>query len=329
MNGYAKNFYDEDGDYEPGNKNWEFWDDSKYNKIAYNDASVNSTCSKYTYTRDLTLNVVIQPPSESKDKTYKKLLFDQYYVKDAEGERPSPIDGPIEDLVKASMNTPNGLKNQTWKIKVCFDNDGQYTAFLSSNDTRASTYTRKDDFSIELKEDKSNHWLQVSKSADVYVPGKSPPAGFNAARKSRVPSMLSVICDGGGTNCTVKFQLKFMRDFDGNMMMAYINKGDFSDRTVFGIGSSADEIYEKIAKSFEKPNKRGTHKVNRNEIVVYGGFELNPAKTGSAPANYISPITLNATGKLGAGGYVPNVSAQILFPGESSELYLNVKSTNG
>ena len=81
--------------------------------------------------------------------------------------------------------------------------------------------------------------------------------------------------------------------------------------------------------------KDGSHKVNRNEIVIYGGFPFNPKDINHpkdpntipstlTAAQYMTAAQLKSNGYAPTENFAPTVTANILFPGEDSELYFNV-----
>lgn len=334
LNGHAKEFYkvqptlmgDKEIVYKPGTDNYTFWKDSAYQKKYLKDAEVNSICQKgYKYNRDFVLKIALGIPAEpsftvtpadqgsepiSLHRTYRQFLTDQFLV-DAKMEYIA------EGLVEASLNVPSHMKYQIWNLKVCFDEIKGYTAFLSSTET-SSIYT----YDINTKRvarssSRSGGWLQITKQTqkDVTVDGALLPKKFNLNRIKYPHSLFSIYCkDGDPNDCAVLFQLAFKRDLDATSMIAYMDQEKINTIRFLSV--------EKLLGKFSKKDD-GTHKTNRNEIFVFGGFKFDP-NNPTAPTPFMTSAQLQSEEYAPTEKFKTSAIANIIFPGEDSELYFNI-----
>lgn len=318
LNGHSKQFYREEGKnvaYDPGDKNFKFWDLAPFQKASFTDEEVNAKCAEYKYSRTLEFTAHVNPPSEvtkekyftfsnGASKSYADVLFDQFST-DGNGN-----DNVVKALVQASLYTPPGIDKQNWKIKIGFGDDGKFTAFLTSDELRATSYHLKEDgHTVVLDGSAKRHWREISLKDQFAGP---IPEGFNSNRKKYNLSSFSIDCSKGPNNCVALFQLDFKRLITADILLAYLNRKKLDESYVYFLAPK--KVLSGIRESFTKhPNK--------NEVVVYGGFNFNPAEVGEVQAKFESQIDLTAQGYFFANS---DVKAHIIFPGENSELYLRI-----
>jgi hypothetical protein len=318
-NGYEEKFYqkDEDGEwvYQPNGGNSKIWDDSKFQKVGFTDEQVNEKCSGYEYIRNLVFKADLLTPAEFNKtdyiktanftKTYEEVLYDQL--------RPEiGWDDITTEMVKAATHTPEGSRNQTWELKVCFDSNKSFLAFWSAQETRSTNFYWSGSTAV-FTGDNPNHWY-VHSMEDHFVANKKP-RGFNSYRGQYPLSNLVIAQNPTTKEWTVMMQLGFKRNIPARLLMAYINRDHVSGFAI----KSRDYVLNEIEKGFAKSP-------GRTETFVYGGFTFDPAQKGEQYAELQTPNQISANGLISpTDSLIPWSIGHIMFPGESNVLNLPVK----
>jgi hypothetical protein len=339
MLGHSKEFYILDDDefiYSTNDYNSRDFQAQNFNEFGKNEAEVNAICNQFTYQRTMTVPVTFKAPREhtsspyftlvqknssgkeiKETRTYAETVVDQFkYL----GSGPEGFKDPfgakgkiLANAVAGIMNTPPALRDQEFKIKICFDDakkngSKNYKAFWTSSEAKR-TYNIDKDGIASVAGENSKPWFE-SQWNEATVNGKKL-----SKFKTRNPqngvgfSDFNIQCRSDN-DCYGVFNLTFRRKLPVAKVMAYINTADMK--------AFRSSFVESLTNS-----DSGRELVIQNEIIAFGGFALD-VNSKVADAKYIAPQKLKDGGVINYNSNSIQDPIYSTFPGELAEMYLRI-----
>jgi|JI10StandDraft_1071094.scaffolds.fasta_scaffold44968_4 hypothetical protein len=329
-------------------------------------SQVNELCSPYKFQKEMVFNVAINPTSKADEtnkapyltlpngeqKSYRHVLKDQLdldsnlileditkedagaEVKAAEAEsgattgteKMTAKDKVVMSIVDAVLKTPEEIKNQEWRIKVCYGikpdyvpaNPSQtprdFVAFLKTSETSLKFKYERRSVSSTPREDA---W--ISNSYQEELKPKSPgtlqgivPDGFNPDRQ-KPHSTFSIACHPTTHACYGVGQFAFKSEMEIETTEAYLDQKTLRFPSM-------------IYKAFKSTRDKGG--MTRRELWMGVGFpiNLNGPDVETVPAlfpddlmqNGVTSTTLSPAGRACFTGDNPEMELEIFPSGSTS-----------